>query len=76
MIQQKRMHKLQERVANSVKKLSKSVDAKEFLKHVENIHANGSKDMKGQALQFIYRLTAAISAKARVHAGLQKTNYD
>ena len=69
MIQKKKMFKLQKRVENSVRKLPKSVDTKEFLKHVETINANGSEEMKGQALQFVYRLTAAIAAKSRVHAG-------
>ena len=67
--QMRRMLRLEQRAATAVSKLNKSKQTLDFIKHVDIIEKFGTPEMKSQALQFVYRFAAAISAKARVHAG-------
>ena len=67
--QDRRMLRLEQRAATAVSKLNKSKDTRDFIKHVDIIAKYGTPEMKSQALQFVYRFTVSIAAKARVHSG-------
>ena len=67
--QKRNVLRLKRRAEKSIEKLPKSKTIINFLKHVDIINDHGTTDMKNQALQFVYRLTAGIASQARVKAG-------